>query len=90
MTNTAKVTKALRSAGFQISSDMPGTVKVSKTRFKEQTSVTVGYITFGNWKSTTNWKAKNEALTAKLIELGFDAELTENDGIEISFAEVSA
>ena len=90
MTNSAKVTKALRAAGFQISTDLPGTVKVKKTRFKEETSVTVRYITFGNWNSTINWKAKNEELTTKLVELGFDAVLTENNGIEISFEKVNA
>ena len=86
MTNTAKITKALRSAGYQVTTDMPGTVQVKKTRFKEETSVTVRYLSFGNWNSTTDWRVKNTELTASLIALGFDAILTENNGIEVSFA----
>jgi len=90
MTNTAKITKALRSAGFTVTTDIPGTITVKKTRFQEETSVTVRYISFGNWKSTINWKTKNEELTAKLVELGFDAVLTENNGIAVSFVKVGA
>ena len=89
MTNTAKVTKALRLAGYEVTTDMPYTLKVKKTRFKEATSVTVRYNMIGNWNSTTNWKTKNEEVTAKLVELGFNAVLTENNGIEIAFEQVA-
>ena len=90
MTNTAKVTKALRAEGFNVTTDMPGTIKVKKTRFQEETHVTVRYISHGNWNSITDWKAKNEEVSAKLVELGFDAVLTENNGIQVAFVKVGA
>jgi hypothetical protein len=85
MTNTAKVTKALRTAGYSVTTDMPNTIKVKKTRFQEETHVTVRYNMVANWNSTINWKTKLEDVTSKLVELGFDAVITENNGIQVSF-----
>jgi hypothetical protein len=85
MTNTATVTKALRSAGYTVTTDMPHTLKVKKTRFKEETSVTVCWNIIGNWNSTTDWNAKYVEVCAKLVELGLAATFTPENGIEIAF-----
>jgi hypothetical protein len=87
MTNTAKVTKALRSAGYQVTTDMTNTLKVKKTRFKEETHVTVKWTMPSRWTQTVDWRIEHQKVTAKLVELGFDAVLTENNFIEVSFAD---
>jgi len=86
MTNTAKITKALRSAGYQVTTDMINTLKVKKTRFKEETHVTVKWTMPSRWTQTVDWRIEHQKVTAKLVELGFDAVLTENNFIEVSFA----